>query len=92
MQSAKSKRLVALDHDLYNQLLCDHTNSYENVDVPLPSTTQAKFNKSLASIARSYPKVTEDALERQKCSEPLSSVMRPVPKDHKEGELRARGC
>lgn len=84
-----SKRLVAFDYDHYNQLLCDHRNSYETVGVPLPSTTQAKYNESLASIARSYPKVTRDALERQKCSEPLRSVMRALPEDHKEGELRA---
>ena len=90
MQSDKSKRLVALDQGHYDQLLRDHTGGYDNVHIPLPSTIQARFNRSLASIARSYSKETRDALERQKCSEPLPSVMRALPKDNKEGELKAR--
>ena len=90
MESDKSKRLVALDSDHYSSLLQEHTRAYQQVSVPLPSTVQNNFNKELAAIARKYPKVTKDALEGQKCSEPLPSVMRALPKDHKEGMLKAR--
>ena len=86
----KSKRLVALDPGNYQELLNAHTEHHEESRAALPSSVQAKFNAKLNGIARKYDDPLRTMLSNLTCSEPLPSVLRALPKDHKEGALKAR--
>jgi hypothetical protein len=89
-QTDKSKRLLALDPNAYRDLLNDHTENYKEARALLPSSVQAKFNSQLNGIAKKYREPLRETLCNLTCCEPLPSVMRALPKDHKEGVLKAR--
>ena len=89
-RSDKSKRLIALDQDTYGKLLQEHTKHQREARILLPSSVQAKFNAQLNTVARKYGEPLRTTLGQQICSEPLPSILRALPKDHKDGPIKTR--
>lgn len=88
----KSKRIVAINNNQYQEMVDEHRNSLIKTRPVLPKTSQQKFNSNLSNIIGKY-KDTQIAgvLKRKLCSEPLPSEMRCLPKDHKnDAILRGR--
>lgn len=93
----KSKRLVALDTNHYDDILRKSTIETENYQpktkLNLPRTEQIRFNGQLNKIAEKYwkddCKLWKD-LKNNICSEPLPCSAYCLPKDHKEGDLKGR--
>lgn len=88
--SARSDKSNRLDPNTYACPMAQHTDNYEEMKILLPVTLQAEFNKELNNIAKKYNGDLSTTPCNLKCSEPLSSVMRMLPKDHKKGPLQAR--
>ena len=85
MPSDKTKKLIALENDKYEELLEEHMSNYEVINTRrLPSTEQIIFNKSLENIAKKYEEPLKSLIQSTKCNEPTPSIMYCVPKDHKE--------
>lgn len=92
MPSDKTKRLVALDNQQYNNMLCTALNPQdERVRTVLPSTTQQRFNRQIQAIASHYSdNDTRIAISNVCITEPMPSKPYALPKDHKPGELKGR--
>ena len=90
MMSDKSKRLVALPSNNYLSMFEEHKKNLTETRPVLPSTNQATFNKRLSRIANKYQDPVKKMLLDCSTCEPIPSVMRCLPKDYKQGEVRGR--
>ena len=89
-RSDKSKRIVALDSITYHDMLTSQSENYASAKLVLPSSLQSSFNQKLNAIAKRYSDPVREILAKLTCSEPLPSNLKMLPKDHKDGPLKAR--
>ncbi|CAB3980386.1 Hypothetical predicted protein, partial [Paramuricea clavata] len=95
--SDKTKRLIALDSESYDNMVSKSTIDTGNYKplkrLNLPRTEQINFNKVLNKVANKYkssdPKMYNN-LRANICSEPMPCPVYCLPKDHKEGDLKGR--
>jgi hypothetical protein len=92
MPSDKTKRLIALNQEDYQNMLKEALNEDDKiVRNCLPTTIQQKFNSSLSQIIGKYPRSSfSKRLSACLTSEPLPSKPYALPKDHKPGQLKGR--
>ena len=91
--SDKTKRLIALDYEHYDNIVKQSLNPDNVSSRPvLPTTRQLNFNSALQKVANRYDKksVIRNSLESCKVTDPLPSFPYALPKDHKSGDLKGR--